>query len=334
MSSGPGLAGGAGAWAAARERAGTPIVPGAGTPPTPRAGETDRPGGERIPAPLLVVLAALSVQGGAGLAVRIIDRAGPLVAVWMRLGFGALILAAARPAWRSGMGRRAWGTAILFGVVLAAMNGAFYVAIGRIPLGVAVTFEFWGPLTVAVLGSRRPLDVLWVLLAASGIFTLAGGRIATDDAVGVAFALAAGGCWALYILVGARLSRAWPDGRGLGAAMLVGAGLLAIPAVATGAAWLVQPWVLGAGLVVAVFSSVIPYTLELAALRSLPPGVFGVLTSLDPAFAALVGFAFLGQALRLPDVAAIALVIVASAGTSLGNARGRALPEQPLVVAD
>lgn len=256
------------------------------------------------------------------------------MAVWLRLAFGALIVSVLRPPWRSGMGRDAWRTAIVFGVVLAAMNGLFYAAIGRIPLGVAVTFEFWGPLTVAVLGSRRPLDLVWVVLAAAGIFTLAGARLSADDLLGVAFALSAGGCWALYIVIGARLSRSWPDGRGLGVSMLVGAVLLAIPAVVSGGAWLLQPWVLGAGLVVATFSSAIPYTLELAALRSLPPGVFGVLTSLDPAFAALVGLVFLGQALGLQDVVAIALVIVASAGTSLGHARRPIVPDEPLVVAD
>jgi inner membrane transporter RhtA len=309
---------------------------GAAAPPGPGS---ERVGPSRlsrgvVPAPLLVVLAAISVQGGAGVAVRIIDRAGPLVAVWLRLGLGAVLLAVVRPPWRSGMGRDAWRTAILFGIVLASMNGAFYVAIGRIPLGVAVTFEFWGPLAVAVAGSRRPLDLVWVALAAVGIFTLAGGRLAADDMIGVAFALAAGGCWALYILIGSRLTKAWPDGRGLGVAMLVGGGLLAVPAVATGGSWLLQPWILGAGLVVALFSSVIPYTLELAAMRSLPPGVFGVLTSLDPAFAALVGLLFLGQALNLPEALAIGLVIVASAGTSLAHARRPAVPDQPLVVAD
>ncbi len=147
----------------------------------------------RVPAPLLVVVAGISVQSGAGLAVRVIDRAGPLVTVWLRLAFGALILAVLRPAWRSNIGRDAWRTAILFGVVLAAMNGAFYAALARIPLGVAVTLEFWGPLAVAVMGSRRPLDLLWVVLAAAGIVTLAGGRLVADDLLGVAFALAAGG---------------------------------------------------------------------------------------------------------------------------------------------
>ncbi len=216
---------------------------------------------------------------------RVIDRAGPLVTVWLRLAFGALILAVLRPAWRSNIGRDAWRTAILFGVVLAAMNGAFYAALARIPLGVAVTLEFWGPLAVAVMGSRRPLDLLWVVLAAAGIVTLAGGRLVADDLLGVAFALAAGGCFALYILVGSRLTRSWPDGRALGVAMAVGALILAVPAVVTGGKWLLDPWVLLAGLVVATLSGVIPYTLELAALRSLPAGVFGVLTSLDPALA-------------------------------------------------
>ena len=291
-----------------------------------------RDGGLPLPAPFLVVMSALSVQGGAGVAVRVIERAGPVVTVWLRLALGAVMLVAVRPAWRSDV--RAWRMAILFGVVLAGMNGMFYAAIGRIPLAAAVTFEFWGPLAVAVAGSRRRLDLVWVALAAAGIFTLAGGRVAANAVLGVAFALGAGAFWALYILVGTRLTRAWPDGRGLGVAMLTGGALLPIPAVAVGGRWLLDPWVLGAGLIVALFSSVIPYTLELAAMRSLPPGVFGVLTSLDPAFAALVGLAFLGQALTAPELAAISMVIVASAGASLGHGRAHPVPDEPLVVAD
>ncbi len=276
------------------------------------------------------------MQAGAGLAVRMIERAGPLASVWLRLAFGAALLAVLRPAWRSRPGRNAWQAAVLFGVVLAAMNASFYVAISRIPLGVAVTIEFWGPLAVAVLASRRPVDLVWAALAAGGIVILAGGRMAADDLVGVAFALVAGMCWVVYILQGTRLGRAWPDGRGLGAAMLVGAALLAIPAVATGGAGLVDPWVLGAGLIVATFSSVIPYTLELAALRSLRPGTYGVLTSLEPAIAALVGLAFLGQALEPADVLGIAFVVIASAGASLEGMRRRrsAVPEEALVLAD
>jgi len=267
------------------------------------------------------VLAALSVQGGAGFAVGLIGRIGPLPTVWLRLAIGALILAVVRPAWRSVVGREAWLAALLLGLALAAMNWSFYSAIDRIPLGVAVTFEFWGPLALAVLGSRRPIDVLWVLLAGSGIFILAGGRLNADDVVGVAFALLAGLFWAFYIVAGARLSRVWPDGRGLGAAMLVGGVLLAVPAVAVGGSRLLDPYVLAAGAIVATFSSVIPYTLELAALRHLPPPVFGVLMSLEPAIAALVGAVFLGQLLGTADVLAIGLVVVASAGASLRSGR-------------
>ncbi len=293
---------------------------------------TSRPTGVSVPAPFLVVLSTLSVQSGAGLAVRVIDRAGPLVTVWLRLAFGAVMLAVVRPAWRSDV--RAWRTAILFGVILAGLNGTFYVAIGRIPLAAAVTFEFWGPLAVAVAGSRRRLDLVWVALAAGGILTLAGSRVATHDVLGVGFALAAGAFWALYILVGTRLTRAWPDGRGLGVAMLTGGVLTAIPAIVTGGHWLLDPWVLGAGVLVALFNSVIPYTLELAAMRRVPPGVFGVLTSLDPAWAALIGLVFLGQALMVPEFVAIGMVIVASAGTSLAHARLHPMPDDPLVVAD
>jgi inner membrane transporter RhtA len=265
-----------------------------------------------------------------------IDRAGPLVSVWLRLAFGAALLAILRPAWRSRPGGAAWRAAILFGVVLAGMNASFYVAISRIPLGVAVTIEFWGPLAVAILASRRPLDLLWAVLAGAGILVLADGRMAADDSLGVFFALLAGLCWVVYILQGTRLGREWPDGRGLGAAMLVGAALLLPLAVLGGPSGLLDPWVLGAGLVVATFSSVIPYTLELAALRRLRPGTYGVLTSLEPAIAALVGLAFLGQGLGPADLLGIAFVVTASAGASLAAMRRRrsALPEEGLVVAD
>ena len=150
-------------------------------------------------------------------------------AVWLRIALGSLVLAVVRPFWRSRPDGRAWRAAILFGASLAVMNTSFYLAIDRIPLGVAVALEFWGPLAVGVLGSRRLLDLAWVALAGAGIVVLTGGPFGADDPLGVAFALTAGGFWAVYILAGARLGRVWPDGRGLGAAMVVAAVLAAGP---------------------------------------------------------------------------------------------------------
>lgn len=270
----------------------------------------------------------MSVQGGAGLATRLIAGYGALPVVAMRIGFSAVLLALRRPPRLRAVPRASLGWAVLLGLVLAAMNAIFYVAISRIPLGVAVTIEFWGPLAVAVVGSRRPLDLVWVALAAVGIYLLAGGRLAADDLVGVAAAFAAGLCWAAYILAGARVARLWPDGRGLSLAMLVATAVV-VPITLLGpgfGALATAPAAIGGGVIVALFSSAIPYTLEIAALGRVSSATFGVLMSLEPAIAALVGLVFLGQLLGLHDAVAIGLVAVASAGASLS---ARALQVAP-----
>ena len=260
----------------------------------------------------LVVVAAVSPQVGAALAVTLFDELGPAGAAFLRLAFAAIVLWAI---WRP----RLTGDlrlAAAFGVALGLMNWSFYEAIARIPLGVAVTIEFAGPLLVAVLGSRRPLDVVWVALAAVGIVVLVDPVGGSLDPAGVAFALAAGVCWMAYIYLSKRTGAAFPGGTGLAIAMAVGA-LIVLPAgvlQADGA--LVQPDLLGPALVVALASSVLPYSLELEALRRLPESVFGVLMSLDPAIAALVGLVALDQALDVRDVVAIAMVVVASAGAA------------------
>ncbi len=231
---------------------------------------------------------------------------------------------------RRGIDPGAWRLAIALGVVMALMNSLFYVAISRIPLGVAVTIEFWGPLALAVAGSRRFRDVGWVVLAAAGIYVLAGGRLLADDALGIAAAFGAGGCWAAFILVAGRLARAWPDGRGLTVTMGV-AGLLVLPVgLATGGLDIVlaDPGVLLGGLAVAMFSSTIPYTLELVALRRVSSATYGVLMSMEPAIAAIVGFVFVGQVLRPEDLVAIALVGSASGGASASARRVDVAPGQ------
>jgi inner membrane transporter RhtA len=286
-----------------------------------------RPRPDALPPELLVLTGIVSVQCGAGLATALILDYGPLPVAAMRIALGAVLLLVLVPVRLRGVGRAALLNGVALGVVLAVMNTSFYLAVSRIPLGVAVTIEFWGPLAVAVFGSRRPLDLLWVALAAAGIYVLAGGHATADDAAGVLAAAVAGGCWALYILIGRRMARHWPDGRGLSLAMLVAA-LLVVPAAALFAdtgPLLAAPLALAAGLAVAVFSSVIPYSVEIAALRRLPAAAFGVLMSLEPGVAALVGFVGLGQVLGLPDVAAIACVAVASAGASV-SARRWAVP--------
>lgn len=269
-------------------------------------------GRERAAAVGMVAVAALSPQLGAALAVTLFDELGPAGAALLRLAFAAIVLWAI---WRP----RLAGDLRLpaaFGVALGLMNWSFYAAIDRIPLAVAVTIEFTGPLLVAVIGSRRPLDVLWIALAAAGIVLLVGPGGGAVDPVGVGFALIAAACWMAYIYLSKRTGAAFPGGTGLAIAMAVGA-LIVLPAgviQADGA--LAQPGMLVSALVVALASSVLPYSLELEALRRLPESVFGVLMSLDPAIAALVGFVALGQELGPRDVLAIAMVVVASSGAA------------------
>jgi inner membrane transporter RhtA len=270
-----------------------------------------------VPPTLLVLAAVASVQFGAALAKTLFDELGAGGTVFVRTLFAAIVVALL---WRprlAGHDRREIGLAVVFGLVLAAMNLCFYAALDRIPLGIAVTLEFVGPLGVAVFGSRRPLDLLWVSLAAVGILLLSNpGGAGGLDGLGVALALTAGGLWAAYILLSARVGRAFPGGAGLALAMLVATVPLAPVGIATAGADLLVPWVLLVGAAVGVLSSAIPYTLELEALRRLPVGVFGVLMSLEPAVGALAGFVVLGEELATREVAAILLVVAASAGAA------------------
>ena len=269
-----------------------------------------------VPPTGLVLVGIASTQFGAALAKSLFDELGPAGTVLLRVLFAAVALTLI---WRPGLrrwSRRELALAAAFGTALAGMNLSFYAALDRIPLGVAVTLEFSGPLGVALLGSRRALDVLWALLAAAGIVLLADPTGGTTDALGVAFALIAGACWAAYILLSQRAGRAFPGGTGLALAMSIGVVLLFPVGVSAGGAALLDPSALAIGASVALLSSAIPYSLELEALRRLPARVFGVLMSLEPAVAALVGFAVLGELLGAREVAAILLVVTASVGAS------------------
>jgi inner membrane transporter RhtA len=269
-----------------------------------------------LPSPALVLGGIVSVQLGSALAKTLFDRAGPLGLVLLRLGIGALVLLAlARPR-PGGRDRRRLLLVIAFGAVLAAMNGTFYSAIDRIPIGVAVTVEFAGPLAVAVAGSRRLLDLVWVVLAATGVVLLTRAGGGGPDPAGLALAGCAGACWAGYILLSQRVGRAFPGPDGLALATAVGALLITPLGVAQGGAALGEPRVLAAGAAVGLLSAAIPYTLEIEALRRLPARVFGVLMSLEPAVGALAGLVVLGEALRPREIAAIVLVSVASAGAA------------------
>jgi inner membrane transporter RhtA len=277
---------------------------------------------DRVPPPLLVLGAVSSVQFGAAFAKSLFDEIGVGGAVFLRVLTAAIVLALLwRPRIR-GHGRRGLVLVLVFGLALAGMNLSIYAALDRIPLGIAVTFEFVGPLGVAVFGSRRPLDLLWVALAAAGILLLSDFGSGDLDALGVLLALVAGGFWAAYILLTVRVGREFPGGDGLALAMMVAVVPLAPLGIAEGGTDLLVPWVLAVGLAVGLLSSAIPYTLELEALRRLPAGVFGVLMSLEPAMAAAAGFVVLGEDLAAREIVAILLVVAASAGA----ARGAKLP--------
>ncbi|MGW1550698.1 EamA family transporter [Streptomyces sp. NPDC002346] len=292
-----------------------------------------RPGGRRAAlAPVaLVVAGGLSVQFGSAVAALLMPRAGALGVVTLRLAVAAVVLLiVCRPKWR-GHSRADWGTVVAFGVAMGAMNMLFYQALDRIPLGAAVTLEVLGPLALSVAASRRLINLVWAGLALGGVFLLGGGGFDRLDPVGAAFALGAGAMWAAYIVFSARTGRRFPQADGLALAMTVAA-VLSLPlGILESGAKLAVPSTLAMGAAVALMSSVLPYTLELMALRRLPAPTFAVLMSLEPAIAATAGFLILDQALTATDALAIALVIGASMGavrSQVGGAR-RARPDTP-----
>jgi inner membrane transporter RhtA len=262
----------------------------------------------------LVLAGGISVQFGAAVAVTLMPRAGALGVVTLRLFAAAVVLlVVCRPRLR-GHSRTDWGTVIAFGIAMGGMNGLFYEAVARIPLGPAVTLEVLGPLTLSVLASRRAINALWAALALAGVFLLGGGGFSDLDPVGVAFALGAGAMWAAYIIFSARTGRRFPQADGLALAMAVAALLFLPLGIAEAGSRLLNPTTLALGSAVALLSSVLPYTLELLALRRLPAHTFAILMSLEPAIAATAGFLILGQALSATEAAAIALVVAATIG--------------------
>ncbi len=272
--------------------------------------------GRTVPAPILLAGAALSVQGGAAVAKSLFPTLGPPGVVLLRLAFGSLSL------WVIGRPRlnersaSDLGLVAALGVTLVSMNLLFYESLERLPLGIAVTVEFVGPLVVAVVASRRLLDGVWIAVAGGGIALLADGGGKAIHASGIVLALAAGGCWALYIVLGTRVGRIFPGSTGLAPAMAIGA-VVALPwGLISAGDHLRDPQLVGAGVGVGLLCSALPWSLELEAMRRLPTHVFGVLMSLEPAVAALSGFVFLGEHLRLRAWLALGLVVVASAGAS------------------
>jgi inner membrane transporter RhtA len=281
---------------------------------------TKAPAGERRLAVAMTLGGIASVQLGSALVTTVFEELGPGGAVLLRTTFAAAVLIAI---WRPPAGSLRGTTArdvALFGVVLGLMNLSFYEALDRLPLGIAVTLEFTGPLAVAILGSRTRLDVLWALVAAAGILLFAPDIGDGLDPVGVGFALVAASMWGCYIVLSARVGRTSAGLGGLSAAMVFAALLLIPIGVHDGGAELLGPEALATAFAVAMLSSAVPYALELQALRRLPANTFGVLLSLEPAAAASIGAVALGQALAGREILAIALVVTASAG-ALSSAR-------------
>lgn len=287
----------------------------------------------RRPSPIVLVLIGIvSVQLGAGIAKSLFDEVSPTVIVWLRLATSAAVLAAyARPRLRRRTSRD-WLVVVAFGASLGLMNLAIYESFARIPLGIAVTIEFIGPLTLAVIGSRRPRDLVWVALAAVGV-ALLGLERADLDPVGVVWALVAGVMWAAYIVLAGATGRRWEGLDGLAAASVVAALLLTPVLLLTDgalAAAVSSPHVILLGAAVGLLSSVVPYSCELVALRSLRAATFGILMSLEPAAAALVGILLLQELLSPLQWLAVVCVI----GASVGAARSRPVIAEPMVEAE
>ena len=299
--------------------------------------ESPRPAPRRapwtaVPPSALVLTGIFSVQFGAGLAARLFAQIPPAAVTGLRLWTSAAVMAVvgARPLRGALTGlarRRAWRDAAVvagFGLTLAVMNFSIYQSFARIPLGISVTVEFLGPLGVAVASSRRLLDVLWVVLAGAGVALLAHGALPASAGrgtvlLGLAFGLLAGLSWAAYILLSRATGQRFPGSTGLTIAMLAAAVVITPVGVTAGGAALLRPGILLTGLGIGLLSSIIPYSLELEALRRIPARVFGIWMSLEPAVAALVGLVLLGQALAAREWLAIGCVMAACAGAARGT---------------
>lgn len=271
--------------------------------------------------PVWLVLASIaSVQLGASFAKSLFGLADPTAIAWLRMLVAAVIfLVVARPRFQ-GRSWAEWRVALAYGVALGTMNWAIYTSFARIPIGLAVTIEFLGPLAVAVAGSRRPRDLVWVVLAGTGV-ALLGVMPGSVDWIGVGFALLAAAGWAAYIVLSGPTGRVWSGVTGVTVGSIVGAVLFAGPGLVTGGTALWQPQVVAVAVAVGVLSSVIPYGLEMLALRRIPPGVFGILMSVEPAAAALFALFVLGEVLTGIELLAMVCVVVASVGATRGLRR-------------
>ena len=275
-------------------------------------------------APVIVSMTSLCI--GSSFAKSLFPLVGAVGMTGLRNGLSAVLMTLVFRPWRWRLDARRWRIALLYGVILGVMNTCFYLALARLPIGVAIALEFVGPLGVALFSSARRLDLLWVALAAAGVALLAlpGTGAAALDPIGVGFVAVAAAAWAAYIVVGQRAARLMSGAQAVSIGLWAAA-LVSVPlALADAGAVLVRPAVLAQGMVVAVLCSAVPYPLELAALRRLPARVFGVLVSLEPAIGALAAMAVLGERLTGAQWLAIALVVAASAGVTLTHQAGPA----------
>jgi len=276
-----------------------------------------RSGVQAIPPTGLLLLAMASIQIGAAIAKNLFVTLGTGGTVFLRVGFAAILLMII---WRPNLRQLKWSQyngLLLLGLSIAGLNLAFYEAIARIPLGIAVTIEFIGPLGISLFGSRRWRDLIWVGLAATGIILLAPFDRASLDPIGVGFALLAGACWAAYILFSVRVGQTLPGGSGLALAMSIAALLIMPFGLFEGGTRLLNPSNLYLGLIVALLASLIPFSLEYEALKRIPARVFGVLMSLDPVVAVIVGFVILGEQLGLQSIIAISCITLAAIGVTV-----------------
>jgi len=271
---------------------------------------------------LALIVAMISFQTGASLAKQIFPLVGPVGTTTLRLVFGALLCMVWRP-WRHKLTRAELWTIAIYGVAMAGMNLSFYIALKTLPLGIGVAIEFTGPLAVAVIASRRPLDFVWAGLAAAGIvIILPIFRVsAALDLHGILWALLAGACWGTYILVGQRAGASTHGGTVTALGMATGA-LCVLPiGIAVVGKPLLNPAILPIGIGVAILSGAFPYSLEMYGLKQLPAHTFGVLMSVEPALGALIGRILLHEKLAAPQIVAIACVIAASVGSTLSSRR-------------
>ena len=274
-----------------------------------------------LPPPALLLISIMSIQLGAAVAINLFPVLGPVATVLLRLSFSALLLVFVARRTIDRGARRHWRMLLLYGLVLGLMNLSFYGSIARIPLGIAVAIEFVGPLGVAVATSHRARDFAWIGLAALGIFLLTPDIGGSLDPLGVGLALAAGMCWAGFILMSRRVGRVMPGSSGLAIGMAIGTLVALVATVASGGLPPLEPWVLGAALAVAILSTALPLTLEFEALQRMPPRTYGIFVTLEPVVATAIGALLLAQAIGIQGFVAVACVTVAALGVTISDRR-------------